>query len=245
MKPKSHTLFHFTKNKDILKQILKDGFWPRFCPEDIKWLSYDGFDFVAYPMVCFCDIPLSRIDEHVGFYGNYGVGLTKEWVENNSGTPVQYISGSNHLIETFKTLSGYSEHLEEDHKDEFYKNIRYVLAHTKPTQGNMVINGEVVEKEFYQESEWRCVPKHGEIRDHLTRDEFDNTSALEENNHLTLEYCKLRFTPSDIKYIFVKNDSDIPSIINFIQTELDNFPSADLKILMSRVISLENIKRDM
>ena len=83
------------------------------------------------------------------------------------------------------------------------------------------------------------------IRRNLTKEEFDNSDVLKECNDLSLNNCALKFSPKDIKYIFVKSDTDIPDIINFIQSELDNFPGADLKILMSRVISLENIKLDM
>lgn len=245
MKPKSHTLFHFTHNEDTLQKILKNGFWPKFCQEDIKWLEYDTFDFIAYPMVCFCDIPLSRIDEHVKFYGNYGIGLTKEWVEKNNGTPVQYLSSNNHLISTFKKLSSSIDDIVQDRQEEFVKNIRYVFAHTKPTHGNMIIDEKTVEKEFYQESEWRCVPQDPNINEYLSREDYGNQSTLEESNQKTLEFCKLVFAPADIKYIFVKNDSDIPGIVNFIQKELDHFPSRDVKILASRVISLENIKRDL
>jgi len=55
----------------------------------------------------------------------------------------------------------------------------------------------------------------------------------------------LKFSPKDIKYIFVKRDSDIPEIINFIQAELDQHPSSDIKVLMSRVTSLESISSDL
>ena len=51
--------------------------------------------------------------------------------------------------------------------------------------------------------------------------------------------------PNDIKYIFVKSDSDIPNIVNFIQSELDNYPGVDQKILMSRVVSLESLHQDL
>ncbi len=97
MNPKSHTLFHFTKSSETLHKILLGGFWPRYCLEDVRWLEYEEFDFVAYPMVCFCDIPLSRIDEHVEFYGEYGIGVTKEWAESIKATPIQYVSKDNHL----------------------------------------------------------------------------------------------------------------------------------------------------
>ena len=245
MNPKSHTLFHFTKSSETLQKIIQNGFWPRYCQEDVKWLGYDGYEFVAYPMVCFCDIPLSRISEHVGFYGEYGLGLTKEWAERNNATPLQYVSNNNHLKKTFRELTSSCGKFEDDNKKDFLYNIRYLLAHTKPTQGNMVINGEIIQKEFYQESEWRCVPKHEKINDHITHKKYENPENVVKENALTLEHCQLKISPNDIKYIFVKSDSDIPAIINFIQTELDHFSNADLKILMSRVISLESISRDM
>ncbi|HGF3751173.1 TPA: abortive infection system antitoxin AbiGi family protein, partial [Vibrio parahaemolyticus] len=91
MKPKSQTLFHFTKNLDFVKNILTDGFWPRYCLEDFSWYIHN-IDYIAFPMVCFCDIPLSRIKEHVGFYGEYGVGVTKEWAIANRLNPVSYLS---------------------------------------------------------------------------------------------------------------------------------------------------------
>jgi len=37
MKPRSSTLFHFTKNEEILFDIMENGFWPRYCLEDIQW----------------------------------------------------------------------------------------------------------------------------------------------------------------------------------------------------------------
>lgn len=92
MDPRSHTLFHFTKSSKVLKLILKNGFWPRYCLEDVSWMGMDAEDaeYVAFPAVCFCDIPLSRIDEHVAFYGAFGIGLRKEWAVINNLNPILY-----------------------------------------------------------------------------------------------------------------------------------------------------------
>jgi len=90
--PRAISLFHFTKSMDVLQTILKEGFWPRYCLEDVQWQGHDTYEFVAYPMVCFCDIPISRISEHVGFYGSYGIGLTKQWGIKNNLNPVFYFS---------------------------------------------------------------------------------------------------------------------------------------------------------
>ena len=246
MNPKSHTLFRFTKSADVLKLIMKNGFWPRYCLEDVEWLGYDGFDFIAYPMVCFCDIPLSRAQEHVKFYGEYGIGLTKEWAESNKITPILYVSSNNNLKKTFRKIVDNTYYISDDDKKEKAKqNVRYLLAHSKPTEGNMVVAGSVVAKEFYQESEWRYVPENAIIKDYLKKTEFDDDNILKSNNELTFQSSIIKFTPKDVKYIFVKSDSDIPEIINFIQAELDGFPNADIKVLMSRVTSLESIQRDL
>jgi hypothetical protein len=105
LNPKSHTLFHFTKSNDILKSLIKDGFWPRYCLEDVKWMDLEENDFIAYPMACFCDIPLSRVDEHVNFYGKFGIGLTKQWAMSNGLTPVHYVSQNNDIPKAYNSMS--------------------------------------------------------------------------------------------------------------------------------------------
>ncbi len=103
MKPRSSTLFHFTKHESSFFSILKNGFWAKYCLEDIQWQN-GGVDFVAFPMVCFCDIPLGRISEHVDFYGSYGIGLTKEWAKKNNLNPVAYLSSGSHLINSINEI---------------------------------------------------------------------------------------------------------------------------------------------
>ena len=246
MFPRSSTLFHFTKNMDVLFSILKDGFWPRYCLEDIQWQGHKELEFVAFPMVCFCDIPLGRIAEHVGFYGSFGIGLTKDWGAKNNLNPVSYYSGDNPVHKAIKSLSSVVGGLQDENaKEAGLRNVRYLLAYAKPTTGRMIVSGEPVVKEFYQESEWRFVPQHNDIPDYLNYQTFMSPERVKECNDLTSILCRLRFLPTDIRYIFVPTDADIPPIMNFIQTELDKYPSSDLKVLMSRVTSLESVSRDV
>lgn len=224
---------------------MKNGFWPRYCAEDVNWLGYKDFDYIAYPMVCFCDIPLSRTDEHVQFYGEFGIGLTKEWAVANKITPIQYVSTSSHIPQTFRDIVDQNYKLGEEDKAKSKELVRYLLAHSKPTEGNMVIGDKVVSKEFYQESEWRYVPKNENVLDYLNKTIFESSDELEIHNERTKKNCSITFTPKDVKYIFVRNDSDIPDMVNFIQNELDHFPSIELKVLVSRVTSLESITRDL
>ncbi|GIU02904.1 hypothetical protein TUM4249_40270 [Shewanella sp. KT0246] len=199
-------------------------------------------------MVCFCDIPLSRVDEHVDFYGSFGIGVTKEWAKSNGLSPVIYINENTKQHQALKKL------LEENLKGKQYYNgadvdINTIMTHIKPTEGNMFIDGQFIPKEFYQENEWRYSVtgdyKALKIKPFLTESVYGNVNALESENSNAKEFYSLRVSPSDIKYLFVKSDSDIPDLVNFIQTELDHYPSADIKILLSRVTSLETISRDM
>lgn len=90
----SSSLFHFTKNLDILKKIIVNGLRYSFayevfpkevvlshvCPSlnmsDIKNDSGKSSG-VAIPMISFCDIPITRASQHIEKYGQYMIGLDK------------------------------------------------------------------------------------------------------------------------------------------------------------------------
>jgi Putative abortive phage resistance protein AbiGi, antitoxin len=245
MTPRSSTLFHFTKSRETLKLILAGGFWPRYCVEDIRWVGQADAPTIAFPMVCFCDIPLSRISDHVNFYGQYGLGMTREWATANSLNPVLYIAGENPICSELRALNRHTNKLVGNDKVEAKDSLRYLYAHTKPSRGVMVVDGTPVEKDFYLESEWRHVPKAPELTAYLRADVFEDPDKLIIENKKTDEHCRLKFTPRDVKYIFVKSDADIPELINFIQADMDHLPHSETKVLMSRITSLESIQEDV
>ncbi|MBC7776163.1 MAG: hypothetical protein H7246_12075 [Phycisphaerae bacterium] len=91
----SNTLFHFTGNASYLVSILQEGFKPRYCLE-----NFSMFEFIlgtentelAVPMVCFCDIPLSKVKDHVVKYGSFGIGMTKDWGIREKVSPLMYVN---------------------------------------------------------------------------------------------------------------------------------------------------------
>lgn len=108
-----------------------------------------------------------------------------------------------------------------------------------------MVQGQPVEKDFYQESEWRYVPQKDNIPDFLQHKDYDSQDALAAANEITRNQGMLQFQPSDIRYIFVPKDSDIPAVINYMQQYMDHISGADLKVLMSRVTSLETLNHDL
>lgn len=244
MRPKSHTLFHFTKSKDALLSIMKEGFWPRFCQEDISWTGIVDCGFMAYPMVSFCDIPISRLDEHIDFYGRFGIGLSREWAVKNELNPVLYISGQNIVARMIGEITTWGMTLPVDSKVAFAQSCSGLFSFIKPTEGTMKIAENSKWKEFYQESEWRYVPVDTNIRCALGASDFENTEFRRIENEKIKKHCKLCFDSNDVKYIFVPTDFEIPEVVDFIEMQLTNHSDLERKILMSRVISLQSIMSD-
>lgn len=106
----SSSLFHFTKEFEVFKQILEEGLRFSYCYEPFgEIVAKQGWDIVlkegnkvikckgiAIPMICFCDIPLLRTQKHRDQYGEYMIGFNREaLIEAISTTnyimnPVQY-----------------------------------------------------------------------------------------------------------------------------------------------------------
>lgn len=236
MSPRSQTLFHFTKSVDSLKSILKNGFWPRYCLEEFDWHS-PKTGHISYPMVCFCDIPLTRIGEHVAFYGQYGLGMTKQWTKTNGLNPLIYISPSTSVSTALARLLNC-------HKVSL-KDINSIISYVKPVERNIKHDATQIPYQFYQENEWRYIPTAPEIPGWITKEEYSDKKLKTKFNKVAKKHGTLQITPNDIKYIFVKSDADIPEIIDFIQVNLKQNTVNDINILMSRVISLESINADL
>lgn len=270
MKPKSDNLFHFTKSLDVLKLILKNGIYPRYSIEDCEWFGIEGHEYVAFPMTCFCDIPLSRIAEHTDFYGNFGLGFSKDWGLKNKLNPVIYSPQGGIAQSLMKFLISFKlvdKDMQEEiqhpneiprkaiplvqllslKQKEVHENSFRLWSLLKPTHGKMVVSGKFVEKEFFQESEWRYVPPVG--KSFTFDDEEDlmnfNDGVAREKANSDIEKYKLQFSPADLRYIFVERDNDISSLIEYIDAELGRFPENDLKILQSRIVSLDTLQRDL
>ncbi|MDW1822408.1 abortive infection system antitoxin AbiGi family protein [Vibrio sp. Vb1018] len=238
MKSKSASLFHFTPKMEYLISILKNGFYPRFCLEDSRLMDWYAQDYLAFPMVCFCDIPLSKISEHTDFYGSYGIGLKRNWGNECGLSPVIYASPKSQIVELASSLAHrmlilepQSEQAEEDAKN--------LLSLLKPVSGTMLIDGKNESRDFYQENEWRFVPKS---RNAIPSSQFEQKRG--HANEMMLEH-KLSFELSDIQYIFVKCESEIPELAEFIAEEFLSEGRASISVLISKIVALDTLIPDV
>ncbi len=243
--PKATSLFHFTKNSDVLKSILKNGFYPFYSLEDLRWSRTSEYEFVAFPLVAFCDIPLGRITDHVGFYGRYGLGLSRGWGLANGLNPLVYLAESGPFRQAYcNTMWNLHQRAKEAGLEDHLDDVRYLIGFAKALRGTMIVGGTPVDKEFYQESEWRFLATHDDIPRILTRPQFEDEDVRRSANEKAKTHCALSFTPADVQYIFVPDDSEIPDLVDFINRELDSYPMVDIKKLTTRILTVTAVEHD-
>lgn len=255
--PKSSALFHFTAKNAFLRQILTNGFEPRYSMEYWPWFN-NGY-FVSHAMTCFCDIPLSRISNHVDAYGRFGIGMKREWAKRNRLQPITYCpSGSASDTALRRVFS-----LLKSQGDPVAKEAVWNLSRMYKVDFGPMFDrkGHLKNKDFTQESEWRYVP-HTESyfmgkNKHRTPDQLSDDeilTLLSERDKHGSKYnnpevnSRLTFCVSDIAYIFVSTESQLISMISFIEN-LENLCGQELSklnrsILLTKLTSLQTIRQD-
>ena len=194
---------------------------PRFCVEDISYLEITDIKKIAYPMKCFCDINLHRLDVHLKWYGHYGLAFTKEWGMKNKIQPIQYINPDSELRKDFTTEFNAALSTEDDDASSQTKMKNFLLhqmMYYKPYEGEMKNRlTKLNERNCYtDECEWRFIPDvtvAGFEQAYYDQDIFNAGIIGEINNTLNgLSDVSLKFSYDDIKYIIVKDNSDFKNL---------------------------------
>lgn len=244
MGSKSHTLFHFTNSVETLVKIIRSGFWPRYCSEDFRWYN-EQLGYVAYPLVSFCDIPLTRIKDHVDYYGGFGFGMSRDWAIKAGLNPVIYLSENSALRYSILSLAQPECFVLPPQVPKFIDHLFELLALIKPLSGKMTRSeGEEVDKDFYLENEWRFTPTLAQGRKCIPVQKFE--AEKDTYDKYTFDNCLLGFDIKDINYVIVKKEADRAAFFAILnQMEIDGeYDVAELKNLRSNVISLERIEKD-
>lgn len=252
----ANVLMKFMKKIDYLKEIInRQAIAPRYYEESIEYLEINSLNKIAFPMVCFCDINLSKLTEHVAYYGKFGIALTKDWGMRQGIQPIHYINKNSNIKKDMSYLfsnainNNLEDNLEENNDISEYKN--YLLAHLlfmKPVSGKMRREGGYDNRNFTDEKEWRYVPhikeEHGieliiEER-HLENDTAYNSYS--EGIAQIDELC-LQFELRDIEYLMVENEADRNELIEFIIESID-IEMLDKYTLISKIIVYDIMNKD-
>jgi hypothetical protein len=188
-------------------------------------------------MVCFCDIPLTQISEHSKFYGGFGIGVSPTWIRSHKTiTPVQYVAPKSQEFSSInkiltKLKNGVISQIELQ---------KLVLAKKVSGKANRK-DGKEETKKFYDEREWRYVP---DCVDKIAipidkKEEFDSTKLSE-----VTKYHRLTVDIDSIRYLFIPSESYRSQAIQMIREVYKGIAESKRLILMSKIITLEQIKDD-
>lgn len=231
---------HFTKYKNLISIIEKKYFEPHYCLESvnhISWKKLVGVDSkeletieLAYPMVCFTDLPRDKWVIHKQRYGNYVITLTEDWKLRKQLSPVIYLIPNSILADSLvsQTLRMAQLYCKKYAKLKGYENfINMLLLYFKPYSNE--------EYRFYDEREWRYIPWDGLDGKALCLSEDDYYDKIKNTEHTTLllEDSKnlLHFEFEDIVNIEVTTIEEIENITNLLVKVFKvNIESAKQKI---------------
>lgn len=235
MSVSSRTLFHFTKEYNTLVSILRNGgFWPRYCRET-GWGQNGNVEW-AVPMTCFTDIPLRSILEHMDWYGDYGIGMSKEWaIKNGRISPILYLNKmSTGVISTISRRSHANGWCDSDYV------LYSLIKRYEGTTANKLL-GQNRKKILYNEREWRYIPVVPELLRIIPLKEgveFNCNQASER----TREYMA-KFTISDIHYLIISNESEKVQLMGEIDSIFSKYSLNERQALKTKIISREYLEQ--
>jgi abortive phage resistance protein AbiGi (putative antitoxin) len=243
----SSVLFHFTKSVENLQSILKFGFSPRYCPEytldplDIKAASKRIPPMRAAPLICFCDLPLSLIRKHLSEYGNFGIGLKKQWGVKNGVTPVIYTHAK---AQTRLPLLRLTAKAEAGDDKTVANDLMFLAAYTKPFVGAAWRNKKVQQKvKFYDEREWRYVPAvRGKEPLFLNREDYASSFKIDAlHRRLKTKYA-LPIHPDDVQYLIVPEDKHILALAKYLKRL---YSEDDAVLVTTAIMTIDCIHEDV
>ncbi|WP_405352268.1 abortive infection system antitoxin AbiGi family protein [Nonlabens sp. Asnod3-H03] len=244
------SLFHFT-SKEALYAILKSTFRVSYAREKI-YAPNSTREF-AVPMVSFCDIKMADLKYFIEKdYGNFGIGLTKDWANRMSLNPVMYVNQhcdvadrfNDGLRSVYATLGHKSN--EMTYRNRGYHNLMNTYRYMKNYEGDLIReNGTTPNYRFADEREWRYVPafETENVEPFVPISRID-TRAKKQSYNNRIRHLNLSFQPDDIKYLIVEKDDDILDLIEHLNVAKEIFDSDTKKRLTSRIITLEQIIND-
>lgn len=245
------TLFHFVTELEYLITGLKEQrIYPRYCSEDCRYLKLPRTRVIAFPMLCFCNIGLQKLEPHMKYYGYYGIAFPKDWCIAQRFQTIHYLNEGGYLAGDIREAFRYSQKaLKAVGEDETLSDyLLHELMYYKPFEGKAVAkagDGKKHSKCFTDECEWRFIPR--DVPNGMQRIVTDPWTI---NNFLKEYSDALRADPStslpfsydDLKYVIVRSRDDFSTLLE--QIEKWDIGNVDRHKLLAKVLVWDEIKGD-
>ena len=235
------SIFHHTDSVDKVRKILKgQSFKVQYCTEKI-YLSKNSYLHIVVPMVSFADIRLtdyvrtfrkvcSEGEYALGYYGDYAIGLSKEWAIRKNIIPISYVPkpttilSNNHIL---KPLESFKKRvLNDDDFGVIINDLPPIASFCKHYEGFLENKGfGKIRYAFHNEQEWRYVPSDMSIKwnfyNNIDEPNYEVQKRKKESLNKRIKR-KLEFDLwKDVTFVVVKSDAFVDRIIDIFKKRKD------------------------
>lgn len=248
----ANTLFHFTSIKGLTGILSSGGFYCQYSDEHFENIlpSKSDYRFSYIPMISFCDLTIMQLSNdsvHRKDFGEFGIGLTKEWGIRKGVSPVMYVhkesQQTKRLYRLIKAVKDFRKRTNDDEaidsiKQEMIDSFKYIKPYTGNWQKGKWFRKKII---FYNEREWRYSPL---LNEHAVLSGVikENKKEIEKLNE-ELKKSTIKFEVKDVKFIIIKNKKNIPVVAKVI-TDMTGISDTQKNELITKIISFEEIRED-
>ena len=253
----ANILCNYMKELKFLKIAIKQlALMPRYFEERIDYYKIQDWTSIAFPMDCFCDIPLSKVALHMDNYGHYGIALKKNNVICRDVQPIHYINVNSRLCEDFSSaleMLYTSPKRIESNWEIIPDALLSHLLYTKPIKGFMRrINEEPKERLFQDECEWRYIPKALGDLPLILPSEYNNDKGIDTYSKVLSKNIDswFKYQIEDIEYIIVPDEKEAMKLIRFIRRmkgdkKIHFWNSLEKDILISKITIADKFNKNL
>ena len=163
---------------------------------------------------------------------------------------IDIIGGS--LADLMNTPENSQQQTKTPQIDGIFATFAYTALFNKPYAGHRIVEGQYTDEwvTFYNEREWRYIPalpKLSELglRPFLTETEYNNSKLREACAYKVASNCRLGFQPNDIKYLVVRDDSEVVSFVGKLKSiKSQKYPPDDVTKVCTRLVPATHILSD-
>ncbi len=256
-KSSANFLCNYMQKIEYLQTAIKNlALMPRYNEEKLDYLNVSGLDAIVFPMTCFCDIPLSKVETHMSTYGRYGIVLKKNACITKDVQPIRYLNPNSRLCRDFSEALNklYNSQERIDTAWEVIPDaLLSQLLYTKPIRGVMQKTNEDPKVLLFQdECEWRFIPSQtADLPLILPPDYGNDKGRLTFSNALTQKRESwFPFRVEDIDYLIVPSEREAEKLTKFIRNlrgekGIHKWKSNEKDVLISKVEIAEKFNMNL
>lgn len=248
----ANTLFHFTSIKGLTGILSSSGFYCQYSDEHFENIlpSKSQYRFTYIPMTSFCDLTIMQLSNdsvHRKDFGEFGIGLTKEWGIRKGVSPVMYVhkesQQTKRLYRLIKTLKDFRKRTNNDEtidtiEQEMIDSFKYIKPYTGNWQKGKRVRNKIT---FYNEREWRYSPL---LNQHAVLSGVIKENKAEAKKiNAELKKNIIKFEVKDVKFIFIKSNMNIPIVAKAINN-MQRISDSQKNELITKIISFKEIRED-